>query len=95
MSDEIPEVPDFDVRSLTFQTDGSIAIEYVGKTDFKANGLSQQHVLLIPSGSDYEDELGAVTEAVLELLADALDDLGRVPNFDFTIGTEPDNDDDD
>ena len=86
------DLPDFDIRSITFQSDGSIAIEYIGLTDFKANGLQLQHVALVPAGEDYDDEIEAVHEAALELVRDVVDDLGRVAPFNFNPPEEDDGD---
>lgn len=91
-------VPDFDIRSMTFQLDGSVAIEYIGARDFKANGLQVQHVVLIPSDSDYDDELEELREVSNRVLKDAIEDLDTAEPFDFTIALpdpEEDNDDDD
>ena len=86
---------DFIIRSLTFQLDGSVAIEYVRQRDFKQNGLQIHHVVLIPGDSDYDDEITAVREAAEAALVDALEDLETAEPFDFSKDDDDDTDDDD
>jgi hypothetical protein len=82
------------IRSLTFQPDGSVAVEYVTPaTDVKANGLEINHVLLIPRDSDYDDELDAVMEAVNAMLEDAIEDLDTAAPFDFSSDDDEDDED--
>jgi hypothetical protein len=64
------------IRSLTFQPDGSVAVEYVEPShDLKSNGVQLQHVCFVPIGSDYNDEIGVVEEACRLLLDDVLEDM--------------------
>lgn len=89
-------IPDYDIRSMTFQVDGSVAIEYIGKTDFKSNGLQVQHVLLIPADSDYDGELDELRDVAHRVLRDAIEDLNTVEPFDFDVETpEPEESQDD
>jgi hypothetical protein len=70
------------IRTISFQPDG-VAIEYVAPAeDYRENGLMLNHVMFIPHDSDYEDEIGEALEAAQALLADALDDVDRMPAFD-------------
>lgn len=82
------------LRSVNFNPDDSITIEFVTPDeDFKANGLALNHAIYIPSGEDYDDEIDAVRETVLELLADALDDVPRLGPY-RAPGQGGDDDDD-
>lgn len=85
------------IRSLTFQEDGAVAIEYMDeRTDLLENGLQLNHVCFIPSGSDYDDELERLMDVSLEVLRDALDDFTRVAPIDLTKQpASPDDDDND
>jgi hypothetical protein len=58
------------------------------------------HVVFIPHDADYEDEIADALEATQALLADALDDVDRMPAFDASQlfidqDVETDDDDDD
>ena len=66
------------IRSITIQNDGT-AIEYINvRTDIRANGLQVSHVVFIPAGDDYDDELDGITMAAQEALADALQDMDNL-----------------
>lgn len=67
------------VRSITFQPDGSAAIEWIDpEADFKSNGVELNHVVYIPSDADYDEGLDLLIQATLALLADVLDDVPRL-----------------
>ncbi len=65
----------FIIRSITITPDGT-ALEYVETDrDVWPSGLQHQHVVFIPRGDDYEDELDAIEEAAQAALIDALQDI--------------------
>lgn len=70
------------ISSITIQADGT-AIEYLRPDgDVFVSGLQHQHVIFIPRGADYDDELDAIEDAAEAALADALQDtqtLDAVP----------------
>lgn len=87
------------LRNVTFQPDNSILLEYcIPSQDARENGVVLNHVMSIPYGQDYDDEIDAVHDAVLALIDDVLEDL---PNLQPLRGTQPtidedeDEDDDD
>lgn len=71
----------FAVRSVTWNSDGSVTLDFMLSADIKKNGLHMTRTLTIPSDTNYADEVDAVGQAVSDLLIDALEDL---------IGSEPD-----
>lgn len=80
------------IRSISFDIDGGVAVDYMDVMgDLRANGLVINHVLYVPAEDQYDDEIDALQSAAQELLADALDDLGRLP----PLVPEPPSDDDD
>lgn len=84
------------IRSMTFQPDGSVAVEYVTPaTDLRQNGLEQNSVLLIPYGSDYDDEIDALMDLCVDTLEDALEDFESMEPWDLNEITEIDGVDDD
>lgn len=84
------------VRSLTFQEDGAVAIEYIEPAaDLKSNGLQLNHVCFVPVAPDYDDGIERLMEAALDLLRDALDDADRLgpPDVDRKGRVVPDEED--
>jgi hypothetical protein len=76
------------IRSITVQPDG-LAIEYADVTkDLHANGLQLSHVVFIPAGDDYDDEIDAVTMAAQDALRDALQDHDNLPPMDPALVLE-------
>lgn len=61
--------------------------------DVRKNGLVWQHQVLVPHGSDYDDEIEALMDAAQALLADVLDDEDRAEPID-PPGDEEDDDED-
>lgn len=79
------------IRSIQWSDDG-VAIEYMSPAeDLKANGVTLNHVLVVPAGDDYDDELEALTESAHFLLEDVLEDVPRLEAISFD---DPDDDDD-
>lgn len=77
---------------IDFGTQG-IGIGYIRvPKDVRKNGLAWQHQVVVPRGSDYDDEIEALVEAAQALLADVLDDEGRAEPIDMT---DPEDEDDD
>lgn len=72
--------------------DAGIEIGYVRvPADVRKNGLLWQHSVLVPFGSDYDDEIEEFQAALRALLMDALDDEDRAE----PIEPEEEEDDDD
>lgn len=68
------------LRSVGFQEDGSVVLEYcIPSQDARENGVILNHVMAVPYGGDYSDEIDAVTNAVIALIDDVLEDL---PNLE-------------
>ena len=83
------------ITGVTLGEDG-IEIGYVRvPDDIRKNGLAWQHRVLVPFGSDYDDEIEEFFEALHALLMDALDDEGRAEPIDLTEAEEEDEEVDD
>ena len=55
--------------------DGSLGLTYMtAPVDVRVNGLTFRHQILVPIGSDYDDEIEAVIDSLRALLEDALED---------------------
>lgn len=81
------------ITGVSLQPDG-IDIGYLRiPQDVRKNGLIWEHNVSIPMGSDYDDEIEAVREALEALLTDALDDEDRAEPIDPTEEEEDDDDD--
>lgn len=81
------------VRSVTFEADGSVVLEYcIPAKDARANGVVLNHILSVPFGDEYDDEIDAVQDAALHLISDVLEDL---PTLEPYRPPAPDDDDDD
>lgn len=79
---EMSDNPVPQITGINLLPDG-IEIGYIRyPQDIRKNGLIWQHQVLVPFGSDYEDEIEAFTEAVQALLTDALDDEDRAEPID-------------
>jgi hypothetical protein len=50
------------------------------ESDVKAPGLVRMHTILIPRGSEYDDEMSALSEAADLLLLDVLEDFESQPS---------------
>lgn len=67
------------IRSITFQEDGSVALEYVEPADdIKSNGVVLNHVCFVPATPQYDSEIEVLVAASLALLEEALDDANRL-----------------
>lgn len=61
--------------------------------DVRKNGLMWSHTVNVPAGSDYDDELQAVTEALHNLLDDVLDDETRAEPVEIPTEEEDEEED--
>jgi hypothetical protein len=73
--------------------EGGVEISY-GRLpqDVRKNGLAWQHSVLIPKGSDYDDEIETFEEALLALLEDALDDEDTAEPIEPELDDEEEDD---
>jgi hypothetical protein len=62
--------------------------------DVRKNGLVWSHAVMVPRGSDYDDEIEALEEALMGLLVDALDDEDTAEAVDLTEDEDEDEEDD-
>jgi hypothetical protein len=84
------------LRSITFQPDMSAVVEYcIPAQDARQNGVVLNHIMQVPYGDDYDDEIDAVQDAVLALIDDVLEDLPHLEPMSFSKPEEDDEDDDD
>lgn len=74
-------------------TDGGIELAYMQLADIRQNGLAWQHRVFVPDGSDYDDEIEAVTDALQALLVDVLEDEKTA--LPVEVPHDEDEDDDD
>jgi hypothetical protein len=82
------------IRTITFQDEG-LVIEYCHPgQDARSNGVVLNHAMLIPHGSDYDEEIDTLTEAAAALLLDVLEDLPVLQPL-LRAGDEDDDEDDD
>lgn len=66
-----------EISGIEFGAEG-LTVTYVRvPRDIRKNGLIWQHQVGVPHGSDYGDEIEALTEAAQALLTDVLDDEDR------------------
>lgn len=80
------------LAGIEFLPEG-VSLTYVRlPKDVRKNGLVWQHRVLVPSDSDYDDEIETLHDAAQALLADVLDDEDRAEPIDPP--TEEDEDDD-
>lgn len=75
--------------SVNFEQAG-INIAYVDPGDVKASGLVMTRQLFVPYGSEYDDEIDVVVDALNALLLDALEDFPRLPAIAPSIPDEED-----
>lgn len=63
------------INGVEVTPEGGLVIAY-GRfpRDVRKNGLMWTHQVMVPPGSDYDDEIEAVTEALQALLVDVLED---------------------
>lgn len=65
------------LASVDLDADG-LSLAYMEfPQDVRKNGLTWQHRVFVPRGSDYDDEIDAAVEALQALLTDVLDDIDR------------------
>lgn len=80
------------IEGIDISPDG-VSISYLRlPLDIRKNGLAWRHQVFVPAGSDYDDELEALNDAALALLADVLDDEDRAEPIE---PQEEEDDDDD
>lgn len=69
----------FLIRGLSFDPDGSCAVEYCdAQVDGRLAGVLVNHTMFVQAGGQYDDELDAVVLAVQALLVDVIEDLDSV-----------------
>ena len=88
------------VRSVVFNPDNSVVLEYcIPAQDARANGVVLNHVLSIPYGDDYDNEIDDVLDVVLHLISDVLEDLPHLepirPHEPASSADDEDDEDDD
>lgn len=75
---------------------GGIAITYRRlPADVRENGLVWHHMVQVPDGSYYDNELTEFYDAAHALLDDVLDDEGRVPHVEIPTEEEEEEDETD
>lgn len=73
-------------------TDNGIELAYMQLADIRQNGLQWQHRVFVPDGSDYDDEIETITDALQALLVDVLEDEKSAPAV-LLVEDEEDEDD--
>jgi hypothetical protein len=87
-------VEDLQITGVELLPDG-VQIAYVRvPKDVRKNGLVWQHQVFVPFSSDYDEEMTEVTDALLALLKDVLDDEDRAEPIDLTEEEDEEEDDD-
>ena len=78
------------VMGVELNPDG-IAITYTRiPRDIRKNGLVWQHMVLVPNGSDYDDEISELLDAIGVLIEDVLDDEDRAEPIELEEEEEDD-----
>lgn len=77
------------LSAIEFRPDGVCLAYGRYPTDIRQNGLIWQHQVLVPRGSDYDDEIEALMETAQALLTDVLEDEATAEPI-----TPPDDDED-
>lgn len=74
--------------------EGGVVISY-GRfpEDVRKNGLMWQHSVNVPAGTDYDDELTTLMDALRTLLLDVLDDETRAEPVDIEEEEEDEDED--
>lgn len=87
--------PELQIRNIDMAENG-MALSYIRlPTDARKNGLVWQHNVLVPYGSDYDDEIADVVVALKALLVDVLDDEDRAEVIEPIQENEEEDDEDD
>ena len=74
MTDDVPLI-----RSVTFDGEGGLSVEYMHEFDMRRNGLAIQHLMVIPGNSEYDADVDEVRDVVAALVKRGLSDLQRIP----------------
>lgn len=83
------------LRTVSFEDTGAVVLEYcIPAQDARENGVVLNHILQVPYGQDYDEEIDAVHDALLALVSDVLEDLPHLEPL-RPRAPEPDDDDDD
>lgn len=83
------------LRNVAFLDDGSVSVEYFTPAeDLKASGVVVSHVVRIPTGASYDDEIDALIDRTTELLEDVLEDLPSLEALDLELDGDDDDEDD-
>lgn len=73
----------FVIRSITIQPEG-VAVEYLDvDRDVRDSGMQLMHVLFVPEGEEWDDEIEALIDAAHALLIDGLQDFVKTPPLDL------------
>ncbi len=96
MTELPPEWHRVQIRGISFEPDGATVLEYcIPAKDARANGVVLNHILRIPYGDQYDDEIDAVTDAALLLINDVLEDLPHLDPIQLRADGDAGDDDDD
>jgi hypothetical protein len=67
------------IQHLAVDEDGLQIGYYNPDVDMKAPGMVRLHTLIVPRGYDYDDEIDAITDAIVYLLNDVGEDWDKLP----------------
>lgn len=88
----IPE--QIDISGVEIVPEG-VSISYMRvPRDVRKNGLLWQHNVVVPTGSDYDDEIETFMDALQALLVDVLEDEETAEPIEPTTDEDEDEDDD-
>ena len=85
---------DLQITGIALTQAGGIEVGYVRlPQDVRKNGLVWQHTVQIPRGSDYDEELDDLMDALVVLLTDVLEDEATAEPIDMPDEEDEDEDD--
>lgn len=83
------------LRAVSFEDNGSVVLEYcIPAQDARENGVVLNHILRVPYGQEYDEEIDAVHDALLALVSDVLEDLPHLQPLRAREAPEGDDEDD-
>lgn len=71
-------IPALQIQGLNIDQDGDMHISYVLEEHVKANGIGIANTMLVPAGTDYDQEMQNVLDAIIYLIGDVLEDMPRL-----------------
>jgi hypothetical protein len=84
------------ITGVALLEDGGLEIGYLRlPQDVRKNGLVWQHAVRVPVGTDYDDEIEAFQQALVDLLEDVLDDEDRAEPIELKDEDDEDEEEDD